>query len=192
MTCTPSQSQHTSSDNQSQKDLPEMFLWQLNYYPNPIKNTNLLTINSFCFGLSRSLCCCICFFLSHAPRETGIAQKAAAVSPQKLQLTCDLDVPFPFVLFLDLPYPLLGIFLYCLLSQLLSPSWFSASSLSLSLWLFLVSWLLFLFSKHLGSWGFLSYPHSPELSESSLVLWQVPTTLQSVALGLSLLVSLLS
>lgn len=94
-----SQSQHTNSDSQSQKDLPGTFLGQFNYFLNAIKNTNLFTINTFCFGFSWSLCCCLCFFLPHASRETGITQKAAVVNPQKQQLTPDLDIPFPFLLF---------------------------------------------------------------------------------------------
>lgn len=106
-----SQSQHTNSDSQSQKDLPGMFLGQFNYFLNPIKNTNLFTINTFCFGFSWSLCCCLRFFLLYASRETVIAQKAAVVNPQKQQLTPDLDIPFIFFSFLDIPYPLLGFFL---------------------------------------------------------------------------------
>lgn len=106
-----SQFQHINIGSQSQKDLTGMFLGQFNYFLNPIKNTNLFTINTFCFGFSWSLCCCLCFFLLHASRETGIAQKAAVVNPQNNNWHPIWTYSFLFFSFLDIPYPLLGFFL---------------------------------------------------------------------------------
>lgn len=131
MACTPSQSHHSCSDCQYQKDQP-MFLWQINF-PNLIKGKKNTLQQGTSKLESQSLCHCliVIVFPPPFPQEMRITGQIEATSLQQLQVTPNVNEPFPFVHLLGLPYPLLGIFLSCLLPPLLSPSSLFPSILSL-------------------------------------------------------------